>query len=305
MRWRWDPTGIEYFVSGLSAKGGHGQTGTALAYSAADGSVAWQAAEPSGGGDITAGSDLVYVGGASVAAFDAGTGVKAWEAADVQGSKLALDASEEQVFVLSSLSPTRNPRLVALDAGTGTVRWVRHLGYRGLRPGWDLAVAPSGAVVYVTGSTNVGVASGLTTSAYDAADGTRLWITVDRPSSDVDYGSGWGIAVSPDGRRVFAAGWTSQGFTAAGYSARSGKLLWIDRLHRYAFPMFVVASEEGVFAVGVKDYDGLFGLVTVGFDAATGERLWSKVINRCRAPAPPAVGFDGGSVLVGGECEIG
>ncbi len=77
------PAADRLFVSGLSAKSGDGPTGTTLAYSAADGIVAWQSAVPSGGGEIAAGSDHVYVGGTSVTALDAATGVKAWEATDI------------------------------------------------------------------------------------------------------------------------------------------------------------------------------------------------------------------------------
>ena len=217
------PAADRLFVSGLSAKSGDGPTGTTLAYSAADGIVAWQSAVPSGGGEIAAGSDRVYVGGTSVTALDAATGVKAWEATDIQGSKLELDGSETQLFVLSSPAPTSNPLLMALDAGTGTVRWVRHLGSRNLIPGWDIAVAPSGEIVYVTGGNNRGGVSGITTSAYNAGDGSRLWSTFDQPSSDADYGSGWTVAVSPDGRRVFAAGLKALAFTTIGYEARSGQ----------------------------------------------------------------------------------
>ena len=66
--------------------------------------------------------------------------------------------------------------------------------------------------------------------------------------------------------------------------------------------MYVVANEDHVFATGVKDIDGLFGVVTVSYDMATGDRLWTRVINRCRAPTPLALSIDGESVLVGAEC---
>ena len=248
----------------------------------------------------------VYVGGTSIVAFDAHTGASAREAGGLLGSKLALNASETQVFVMTGVTSTSDPKLVALDAGTGTVQWARHLGPKDLVFGGDIVVAPSGDVIYVTGSRNAPRSSGITTSGYDTRDGSRLWVTTDR-SSGSEYGTGWSVTVSGDGRTVFAAGSKGSSFTTISYAARSGKVLWMNGLHRpewySAAALHVIEHDGQVFAAGITDLDGLFGFVTVSYDVVTGARLWTRVNDSCRALSGLAVSPDGQDVFVEGECS--
>ena len=302
------PDGDQVFVSGLSARGGDGPTGTTLDYSTTNGTVAWQTTDPAVGGDIVAGSSRVYVGGTSIVAFDARTGARAWEAGGLMGSKLALNASETQVFVMTGVTSTSDPKLVALDAATGTVQWARHLGPKDLVFGGDIVVAPSGDVIYVTGSRNAPRSSGITTSAYNTRDGSRLWVTTDR-SSGSEYGTGWSVTVSGDGRTVFAAASKGSSFTTISYAARSGKVLWMNGLHRpewYSAAALSVIEHDGqVFAAEITDLDGLFGFVTVSYDVVTGARLWTRGQRQLYALSGLAVSPDGQEVFVEGECSSG
>ncbi len=298
------PAGDRVFVSGLTTVVGGGFIGVTLGYSTADGTVAWRATDPTGGGDIAAGSSRVYVGGSSTGAFDAATGARAWEASDLAGAKLALDSSETKVFALTSQTSTTYPELVALDAVTGTVLWVRHLRSRDRVFGTDLVVAPSGHVIYVTGSRQnaTSTSSGFTMLAYDTQDGHRRWASTDRSES----GAGWGVTISGDGRTLFAAGYRGRYFTTIAYAARSGTALWTNDLRRPTWfapiALHVLQNDDQVFATGVTDIDGLFGFVTVSYDEVTGHRLWTRATDSCRAPTALAVSPDGRDVLVEGEC---
>ena len=209
------------------------------------------------------GGSRVYVGGSSIGAFDATTGDRVWEVDDLAGTKLALDASETQVFALTSQTSTSDPELVSLDAATGTVLWVRDLLPRDRVFGTDLVVAPSGHVVYLTGSRRnpTGTSSGFTMFSFDTRDGSRRWVTTDRSESG---GGGWSVTVSEDGRKLFAAGARGRYFTTAAYAARSGKVLWTNDLRRPIWfapvALHVLQYDDQVFASGVADIDGLFGV---------------------------------------------
>jgi len=101
---------------------------------------------------------------------------------------------------------------VAYRAGTGRPLWARR--YNGPGNGFDrafaLAVSPDGRTVYVTGnSTGKGTGRDVTTIAYRAATGARLWLKrYGSPGSGLDGARA--VAVSPGGGRVIVTG-TSAG----------------------------------------------------------------------------------------------
>ena len=69
--------------------------------------------------------------------------------------------------------------------------------------------------------------------------------------------------------------------------------------------LHVLQYDDQVFASGVADIDGLFGFVTVSYDEMTGDRLWTRVTDRCRAPTAFVVSPDGSNVFVEGQCSGG
>jgi DNA-binding beta-propeller fold protein YncE len=101
---------------------------------------------------------------------------------------------------------------VAYRAATGAPLWTRR--YNGPGNGFDrafaLAVSPDGRTVYVTGnSAGKGTGRDVTTIAYRAATGARLWLKrYAGPGRGFDGARS--VAVSPGGGRVFVTG-TSAG----------------------------------------------------------------------------------------------
>ena len=109
----------------------------------------------------------------------------------------------------SSYAGSYNYTTLAYDAATGARLWIRTYD-----PAFrtdvvsDLAVAPDGSTVFVTGG-SIGVAPrysvDYTTIAYDAATGTQRWLTrYDGPVRGDDGASAIGIA--PDGSRLYVTG---------------------------------------------------------------------------------------------------
>src|SRR6266568_2533368 len=91
--------------------------------------------------------------------------------------------------------------------------------------------SPDGSTAYVTGlsGTDTGLAH-IVTVAYNAATGTRRWVAryhglgVSGPTS---------VAISPDGSRLFVAGFTTPPgsalptrFAVVAYNASTGAMLW-------------------------------------------------------------------------------
>ena len=108
--------------------------------------------------------------------------------------------------------------VTAPEAGASTPRtpaWVAR--YNGLANGNDrassVAVSPDGTKVFVTGlSDGISTSVDYATIAYDAAVGTELWVgRYNGPGNSAD--AAYGLAMSPDGTKVFVTG-DSQGSTA-------------------------------------------------------------------------------------------
>jgi hypothetical protein len=97
---------------------------------------------------------------------------------------------------------------VAYRAATGAPLWTRR--YNGPGNGFDrafaLAASPDGRTVYVTGnSTGKRTGRDITTIAYRAATGARLWLRrYNSPGNGLDGARS--VAVSPGGGRVFITG---------------------------------------------------------------------------------------------------
>jgi hypothetical protein len=182
---------------------------------------------------------------------------------------------------------------IAYEAQSGELIWVdRYRGpARGADHANDLALAPNGEVLFVTGgSGGDGTGKDFATVAYDAATGERRWVArYNGPTSGLD--SAQAVIASPHGSRVFVTGWSVDGETRSGgddtdyatiaYDASTGAKLWVSRFagptgRDYAFEVGVTPDGASVFVTGWNAGHGETSndAVTVAYDAATGSERW-------------------------------
>jgi sugar lactone lactonase YvrE len=157
-----------------------------------------------------------------------------------------------------------------------------------------VVTSPDGSTAYVTGlsGTDTGQ-SHITTVAYHAATGTRRWVAryfglgVSGPTS---------VAISPDGSRLFVAGFTvppgsalPTRFAVVAYNASTGAMLWAQHPFNSGTATSVAVSPDSatVYATGTigDQVDGRGSVATFAFDAATGARRWLAVFHGMRPSA--------------------
>lgn len=254
------PDGDQVYVTGTTGSWA-GSAYATVAYDAGTGDVQWTASYPgpSAGENQAQGiavapdGDQVFVTGWSFStatsydyatvSYDTQNGDELWVARyDGPASEFefprAIDVSEdgERVFVTggsSGIGTGFDVTTVAYDATTGQEDWVaRYDGPRSSSDSaWDVAVGSDGNV-YAT-SSSWGTTSGLdyATIAYDGETGETIWVSrYNGPSGATDHGES--IAVSPDGTRVYATGYsfeTGAGFDYAtvAYDAENGVQQWV------------------------------------------------------------------------------
>ncbi|MFA5862083.1 MAG: PQQ-binding-like beta-propeller repeat protein, partial [Candidatus Thermoplasmatota archaeon] len=190
----------------------------------------------------------------------------------------------------------------------------------GLNVPQGAAVGPSD--VYVTGyscdSNDHGLAGNdIFTIAYDQATGAQRWVArYSGPGAPGDAigDSGWGVAVSPAGDRVYVTGGQNGGlgsgpsgdfrfvsdYVTIAYDAATGNQLWVASYHGPAAgpdeAEQIAVSEDGlrVFVTGesqAPDVDGRSGgseVATISYDAQTGAQDW--VFRHRVSTAPPQPG---------------
>lgn len=284
------------------------------AYDAVTGETLWTAEEGTGdvGGveiDVSPDGARVYTAGSTclrtsidgcvndvyaVAAFDAATGRRLWvshyDRYSGTGSQtpwsLRVSPDGTSVFVAGTSAT------VAFDSDTGALRWAvdEDTGVLTERGGFlpTLDVDPGGERVYVAGAVcdpPEEYSCPYAAVAYDAATGERLWLSRRTGTWFGASGSDYtGIAASPDGRRVFVTGETSDGeaMTIA-YDAASGDEEWADTFSSGgpADGMFVAVSPDSgttyVTARAYQDDSGPAGprdSATLAYDSITGARRW-------------------------------
>jgi DNA-binding beta-propeller fold protein YncE len=117
---------------------------------------------------------------------------------------------------------------IAYSAATGRQLWVSR--YNGPGNGFDAAtsaaVSPSGASVYVTGtSTNRAGGGNFATIAYHAATGRQLWVSRSDLGGEADS-----VAVSRAGTTIYVTG-RGNGYATIAYRAATGRQLWASTYH--------------------------------------------------------------------------
>jgi hypothetical protein len=182
---------------------------------------------------------------------------------------------------------------VAYDAATGAQLWVAR--YDGPGSGADfayaIAVAPGGAIVFVTGySTGVSTGADYTTIAYQASTGAELWVARYNGAGN-RFDEAFAVKVSPDASRVFVTGYTTTSnmttdYGTVAYDAATGAQLWgvgyNGTANLYDIPYAIAVSPGGstLFVTGHSTGSGTHeDATTVAYDASTGAQIWVKSYN--------------------------
>jgi hypothetical protein len=152
-----------------------------------------------------------------------------------------------------------------------------------------IAVSDDGKRVYVTGQTQESDAGDITTIAYDAVDGSELWVV--RESTGLDIGADTAAGVATHGTNVYVVGTVNTRcdesidlcyykMVVASYDGQTGQRRWIDEYESAAS----TSSSVGVFGsgltVGAGDSVYVVGetatgnVETLAYDGASGSRRW-------------------------------
>ncbi len=313
-----------------------------IAYNAATGAQRWasryngpdNSADRASSLAVSPSGATVFVTGTSqgdyaTVAYNAATGAQRWvrryngpaSSADL-ASSVAVSPGGATVFVTGKsrgVTSGLDYATVAYNAATGAQRWASRYNAPANRDdaASSLAVSPGGATVFVTG-TSRGRTSGLdyATVAYNAATGARRWASRYNGPKNADDGA-VSVAAGPGGRSVFVTG-TSKGATrdyaTLAYNAATGAPRWSRRYNGpasgpdTAISLAVSPGGSAVFVTGTS-FAGTSGsttfrdYATVGYNAATGARLWAS---RYHGPAGQSDAFalavspDGTKVFVTG-----
>ncbi len=250
-------------------------------------------------------------------AYDATTGQRQW-VTRFQGPNpysidaavaLAVSSDGKTAYVTGHSSapnykPADYPELdyttVAYDTTDGSQKWVARYGGAPLESfdiALDLALAPDGRRVYVTGISVGPDHYDAATIAYDATSGAELWRQrYDRGSNDPD--EAFALAVSPDGASVYTTGVSAASnplltgfnldYTTVAYDASSGKRRWDANYDSgatdIAISVAVAPDSKQVYVTGgagllivPAGVGSIFvrrAAGTVAYDAATGAQTW-------------------------------
>lgn len=291
--------------------------------SVAPGQQLWASTVPGGCcsvGAVSPGGTTVFVSGYvkthfETVAYSAATGAQLWAKA-YQGGEFsvprAITVSPDgaRVYVTGTVSVRAAPDAgvtVAYDARTGKQLWAsRYLPKRGASMS-ALAVSPDGTSLYVAGSGRGSVGqSQFSVIGYAAATGKQRWV---REYTSAELGSAASVAVSPDGKTIYATGAVggaggSSALTVA-YGA-AGTLKWADR---YTSPyggfaagsQIVAGPGGGTVYVGGRESNasGHVYIATLAYRAATGQRMWRDQLDG--GTPDIAVTPDGRKVIVSGS----
>jgi hypothetical protein len=305
------PDGTVVFVTGGSAGPGTGQDYATIAYNAVSGARLW-ASRYNGPGD---GADLahaiavspdgtrLFVTGESAGrgsgpdyetiAYNAATGAPLWRerysgagAHPDAATSMAVSPDGSAVYVTGhSAGSGSDYATIGYDTGSGARLWVTR--YNGSASRDDvpsgLAVTPDGHEVVVTGTSRGRVdGDDYATVAYNAADGTALWVTrYNGPAGKTDISTGLAIgAAAGGGWNAVVAGYSDVGgftgydFTTIGYNATTGAPAWLSRYtsvgKRFDISAAITDAPGGQLWMNGTGKSGKGGLVSIAYKTTSG-----------------------------------
>jgi PQQ-like domain len=245
-------------------------------------------------------------------AYRAATGARLWATKAYQPGRysypVAITVSPDgaRVYVTGRVISASAMATVAYDADTGRQLWASRSNATAAAAS-ALAVSPDGATVYVTGSGRVsGRQDQFAVTAYAAATGQQRWLHY---YTKVKPGYARSVAISPDGKTVYATGSVGSYALTVGYHA-SGTVKWATR---YTNPYGggaagnqIVTGPGGsaVYVAGAAtNKSGHGDIATFAYRAATGKRMWLDRYNARIGGGVPgsAVTPDGRTVIVVGQ----
>jgi WD40 repeat protein len=240
------------------------------------------------------------------------------------GRAIAASPDGSLVFVTGSAEARAGyPDYVTIgyEAATGSPAWIKR--YDGPNHtsdlALDLAVAPDGTTVFVTGASSSSSLYDYATAAYDARTGAAKWL---RRFAGPDHGDdeATAVAVSADGLRVVVTGFSSFGATAAdymtiAYDTTAGTTVWRTRFVGFgnfndvAYDVAVSPDGALVFVTGESDNGGWGDYGTIAYDLATGTVVWQRTYDgpnhEFDSAGQVAVSPDGSAVFVTGQSDGG
>lgn len=224
--------------------------------------------------------------------------------ADESGRAIAADASRTFVVGSRAGNVSTDIRILAYTTATGGAAW--NAAYDGPVAGDDtgVAVAVASGRVFALGQSRGEASDDVVLLAYDAATGAHLWTArYDNPYGGTDAPGG--LAVSPDGARVFVGlratrEWYYSSDTVLAYSAATGVLVWAatgpEDFSNALTHVAVSGDGLRVFSTDVE-----FGDARVrAWSASDGEELWSSG-SRYGVPRGLATTADGLTVLLASD----
>lgn len=308
------PDGSKVFITGISTGKGTGSDFATIAYDAKTGEQLWlarydgPASESDWGSALSVSPDgsTIFVIGLShtaggpdygIVAYDTQSGDQLWVAHyDGPGhgtdDPRAVDVSPDGSIVVvtgqsSGADSFADWGTVAFDAHTGDLLW--NVDYDGPSGGIDVGDAvttTSAGTVVVTGSTRTeNRGANWLTISYSLETGEELWRQSYDGGGETDVPRA--IRLTPDGGSVVVTGnsWgkgTDSDYTTISYDAATGEPVWSARYNGSASGLDiardVTITPDGEYAIVTgQSVDSETGndYVTIAYDAATGERVWT------------------------------
>jgi hypothetical protein len=270
-------------------------------------------------------------------AYDATTGAQLWltrnpNTADRDtGTAIVVSTDGSQVYATADIEASGGEidwAAVAYRAADGLQLW--RTRYNGVASGTvnapaGMAISNDGALVYITGESGSTVQydSDYATVAYatgGATPGAQVWLSrydgvgqhyPDR-SAGIAVDAGGRVVVTGDSISNFTTS-VADDFATVAYDGATGQQLWASRYSGPSggvnFGMAVAASRTDHSAVvtGQMEPNGRSGdtaWATLGYDSATGQQLWTQVLNTAeyssQSPQALAVTPDGSTAVVTG-----
>jgi hypothetical protein len=279
----------------------------------------------------------VYVGGQTyseatdedylAAAFDAGDGEELWTATyDGPGHGFDRGAGvvlADHLLVVSGRSAGADGdddiATVAFDTredDAGEIRWAtRYDGPGGNDEALAIDTDADGSRIVIAGTSVRTAAPDPFVAAYDGETGAELW-TARYNDAGVAVGMAFDVAITPDGQRVVAAGYSQRsdgkGPTTLAYDASTGQRLWVANLLEGSH-FAVTTSPDGsrAYVTGGAYTPRKWNMHrTVSYSLATGAQRWFGLYEETAPPeslrstilypSMVAMSPDGTHVYVGG-----